>query len=173
MNFEMKCLYNIQHISGLLISTNQKEIYNKKWRKNEMKIRRLIRRRRAVSPILAAILLIGLAVAAGAVLFTVVMPLIDNPGGSVVFDETKTTLSSTAAHIVLRNDGTENAKITNIDIENATFTFVQFTINYGQGATKDYTFDTSLPAGTYTITVDFEINDVAQTAITIELTITQ
>jgi len=48
-----------------------------------MNIRRLIRRRRAVSPILAAILLIGLAVAAGAVLFTVVMPLIDNPGGSV------------------------------------------------------------------------------------------
>ncbi|MHA1228586.1 MAG: archaellin/type IV pilin N-terminal domain-containing protein, partial [Candidatus Hodarchaeales archaeon] len=41
-----------------------------------MKTPRIIRRRRAVSPILAAILLIGLAVAAGAVLFVVVLPLI-------------------------------------------------------------------------------------------------
>jgi len=37
---------------------------------------RIIRKRRAVSPILAAILLIGLAVAAGAVLFVVVLPMI-------------------------------------------------------------------------------------------------
>ena len=137
-----------------------------------MNIRRLIRRRRAVSPILAAILLIGLAVAAGAVLFTVVMPLIDNPGGSVVFDESKTTLSTTAAHIVLRNDGTENAQIKTLTIGDANFTFVQFPINLGQGATKDYTFDEPLTAGTeYTITVTFTVG-TDPTVKTIEIKLT-
>ena len=140
-----------------------------------MNIRRLIRRRRAVSPILAAILLIGLAVAAGAVLFTVVMPLIDNPGGSVVFDESTTTLSSTATHIVLRNEGTETAQITNITISSTTadasFTFVAFSINKGQGAIKDYTFDSALAAGTYTITVYFELGSAAETSIAIDLTV--
>ena len=139
-----------------------------------MKIKQLIRRRRAVSPILAAILLIGLAVAAGAVLFTVVMPLIDNPGGSVVFDETKTKFTSnTTIDIVLKNDGTETAKITDITIENDTdipINFVTFSINLGQGAIKEYTF-TALDAGTYTITVEFEIDGVAQTPIAIDLTI--
>jgi hypothetical protein len=41
-----------------------------------MNLVKMYRKRRAVSPILAAILLIGLAVAAGAVLFVVVLPLI-------------------------------------------------------------------------------------------------
>jgi flagellin-like protein len=140
-----------------------------------MNVKRLIRRRRAVSPILAAILLIGLAVAAGAVLFTVVMPLIDSPGGSVVFDETKTTLSDTAAHVVLRNDGTVNGQVTGITIMNTdntgNFTFVQFNVNYGQGATKDYTFDEPLPAGTYTITVSFSLDGEVQTPIAIDLTV--
>ena len=121
-----------------------------------MNIRRLIRRRRAVSPILAAILLIGLAVAAGAVLFTVVMPLIDNPGGSVVFDESTTKLTATNAHVVLRNEGTETAQITNITIGTVDFTFVEFSINKGQGAIKDYALD--LTVGTdYIITVFFTV----------------
>ena len=121
-----------------------------------MNIRRLIRQRRAVSPILAAILLIGLAVAAGAVLFTVVMPLIDNPGGSVVFDESTTKLTATNAHVVLRNEGTETAQITNITIGTVDFTFVEFSINKGQGAIKDYALD--LTVGTdYIITVFFTV----------------
>ena len=121
-----------------------------------MNIRRLIRQRRAVSPILAAILLIGLAVAAGAVLFTVVMPLIDNPGGSVVFDESTTKLTATNAHVVLRNEGTETAQITNITIGTVDFTFVEFSINKGQGAIKDYALD--LTVGTdYIITVYFTV----------------
>ncbi len=41
-----------------------------------MNLVKIYRKRRAVSPILAAILLIGLAVAAGAVLFVVVLPMI-------------------------------------------------------------------------------------------------
>ena len=155
----MKCLYNIYRNIKLLISFNQKEISDTYWSENKMKIRRLIRRRRAVSPILAAILLIGLAVAAGAVLFTVVMPLIDNPGGSVVFDETTTTLTTSTAHIVLKNDGTETAYIKDITIDNDTdvpINFVTFSINLGQGAIKDYSLD--IVAGTYTITVEFEFH---------------
>lgn len=121
-----------------------------------MNIRRLIRRRRAVSPILAAILLIGLAVAAGAVLFTVVMPLIDNPGGSVVFDESTTKLTATNAHVVLRNEGTETAQITNITIGTVDFTFVEFSINKGQGAIKDYALDLTVETD-YIITVFFTV----------------
>jgi flagellin-like protein len=136
-----------------------------------MNIRRLIRRRRAVSPILAAILLIGLAVAAGAVLFTVVMPLIDNPGGSVVFDESSCEFTTnTSVHIVLKNEGTETAQITGITVESATITFVQFSINKGQGAIKDYSF-TALAAGTYTITVSFTLGGETQTPIAIDLTV--
>ena len=172
----MKCLYNIYRNIKLLISFNQKEISDIYWSENKMKIRRLIRRRRAVSPILAAILLIGLAVAAGAVLFTVVMPLIESPGGSLVFDDTETTFTSTSTHIVLRNDGTDSLQVTNITITSTTvdasFTFVGFSIIGAQGAFKDYTFDESLPAGTYTITVLFTIDGEAQTPIAIDLTIT-
>ncbi|MHA1947292.1 MAG: archaellin/type IV pilin N-terminal domain-containing protein [Candidatus Hodarchaeales archaeon] len=138
-----------------------------------MNIRRLIRRRRAVSPILAAILLIGLAVAAGAVLFTVVMPLIDNPGGSVVFDESTTTLTTTGAHIVLKNEGTETASITDITIDNGTdvaITFVTFTINKGQGAIKDYSL-VATAGSEYTITVSFTVGtDTTEKSINIKLT---
>ena len=48
-----------------------------------MNLVKLYRKKRAVSPILAAILLIGLAVAAGAVLFVVVLPMI---GGTAKVD---------------------------------------------------------------------------------------
>ena len=138
-----------------------------------MNTRRLIRRRRAVSPILAAILLIGLAVAAGAVLFTVVMPLIDSPGGTLVIVDTKTTLSSTAAHVELRNDGVEDVVVTNITVGNANFTFVEFSIIKAQGANKDYTFDEALTVGTeYTITVTFEVGTTTDTVL-IKLTPTE
>jgi len=136
---------------------------------------KIYRKRRAVSPILAAILLIGLAVAAGAVLFVVVLPLLSNPGGSLVFDESTTTLSSTAAHIVLKNEGTETA--TNIDIEitmgavEANFTFVTFSINKGQGAIKDYTFDEALSAGEWTVTVTFDIGETTGETISVKLTV--
>jgi flagellin-like protein len=140
-----------------------------------MKLIKLYRRRRAVSPILAAILLIGLAVAAGAVLFVVVLPLIDNPGGSVVFDEASCTLTASGTHIVLKNEGTETATIKGITVSNSTydavFTFVQFSINKGQGGIKDYTFTDALSTGTYTIEVTFDIGESVDQTISIDLTV--
>ncbi|MFX0014633.1 MAG: archaellin/type IV pilin N-terminal domain-containing protein [Promethearchaeota archaeon] len=140
-----------------------------------MKIQRLLRKKRAVSPILAAILLIGLAVAAGAVLFIVVLPLISEPGGSLVFDETATKLTNKTAKIALKNEKlSEAASITNITIigpDRANFAFVAFSINAGSGKVKDYTFDEELSAGKYTITVTFDIGDATDQTISIDLTI--
>jgi flagellin-like protein len=137
---------------------------------------KIYRRRRAVSPILAAILLIGLAVAAGAVLFVVVLPLIDNPGGSVVFDETLTDFpTNSTMKVVLKNEGTVDASITDIVVSNSTvadlnFNFVAFSINKGQGATKSYTLDDTLSPGSYTITVTFTVDGTEDT-IAITLTV--
>jgi flagellin-like protein len=144
-----------------------------------MNFKKLIRKRRAVSPILAAVLLIGLAITAGAVLFIVVIPLITAPGGGLGFDETATTVSNTAAHVVLKNTGTESVTVTDIDVfaSNSTdeyplsFTFVQFSVDKGQGAIKDYTY-TGID-GTITqfrITLAFEIDGVAQTALELIIT---
>lgn len=135
---------------------------------------RIISKRRAVSPILAAILLIGLAVAAGAVLFVVVLPMISAPGGSLGFDET-TTLSATGAHIVLKNDGIKDTTVTDITITkdgvNANFTFIGFNVNKGSSAIKDYTFVQSLTAGDWLITVKFSIEGEAQTDLELTLTV--
>jgi flagellin-like protein len=140
-----------------------------------MKTPKIIHQRRAVSPILAAILLIGLAVSAGAVLFVVVLPLISNPGGSLVFDESTTTLSATNMHLVLKNEGTETASIDNIVVSSggveANFTYVDFSINKGQGAVKDYSFVETLTPGTWTITVTFDLGDVTGQTISIDLTV--
>ncbi|UCG04479.1 MAG: hypothetical protein JSW11_10945 [Candidatus Heimdallarchaeota archaeon] len=139
-----------------------------------MKIHKLLRKKRAVSPILAAILLIGLAVAAGAVLFIVVLPLISDPGGTLVFDETTTNLTNETAKIALKNEGTTDVSVTNITIigpNPAVFDFVAFSINKGQGKVKDYTFDTGLAAGDYTITVTFDVGETTDQTITLDLTI--
>ena len=134
-----------------------------------MKIHKLLRKKRAVSPILAAILLIGLAVAAGAVLFIVVLPLISDPGGSLVFDETTTAFTNNETiKIALKNEGTTDITVTDIIITDSTetempITFVEFAINKGQGKVKDYTFDTELPPDDYTITVTFEVGDTTDT----------
>jgi flagellin-like protein len=129
-----------------------------------MNFKKLARKRRAVSPILAAVLLIGLAITAGAVLFIVVIPLITAPGGSVVFDESTTTLSASSLHLVLKNEGSVDATITNVQIINTTdtivpSTFSSFTVTKGQGAIKDYSV--TLDSGTYTVTVTFTIGDAS------------
>ncbi|WP_455140154.1 archaellin/type IV pilin N-terminal domain-containing protein [Candidatus Hodarchaeum mangrovi] len=135
---------------------------------------RIIRKRRAVSPIIAAILLIGLAVAAGAVLFVVVLPMISAPGGSLVFDES-TTLSATGAHIALRNDGVKDASVTNITISNggvyANFTFIGFNVIGGGAQIKDYTFAEALTAGNWVITVKFSVEGEVQEDLVLPLTV--
>ncbi|MFX0084820.1 MAG: archaellin/type IV pilin N-terminal domain-containing protein [Candidatus Hodarchaeota archaeon] len=135
-----------------------------------MNFKKLTHKRRAVSPILAAVLLIGLAITAGAILFVVVIPLITAPGGSVVFDESTTTLSATSLHLVLKNEGSVDATITNVTVDGVTpATFSSFTVTKGQGAIKDYTV--SLTAGTYTVTVSFTAGETSN-SISITLTVT-
>lgn len=137
-----------------------------------MNFKRLVHKRRAVSPILAAVLLIGLAITAGAVLFVVVIPLITAPGGSLVFDEPTTTLSATTLHLVLKNEGSRDATVTNVQIINTTHTIVpstfsSFTVDIG--AIKDYTV--ALDAGSYTVTVTFTVGETSDSISTI-LTVT-
>ncbi|NHJ00640.1 MAG: hypothetical protein EAX86_00800 [Candidatus Heimdallarchaeota archaeon] len=146
----------------------------------EMIFQKLLRKKRAVSPILAAILLIGLAIAAGAILFVVVIPLIQNPGGTLVFDETATEFTgNTTAKLALKNEGSEKVTITAITIEyndgtgyaSASFNFVTFTINTGAGQVKTYTLTGTPDAATITkwrVTVEFEIDGEAQTDLIVE-----
>ncbi|MFW9857119.1 MAG: archaellin/type IV pilin N-terminal domain-containing protein [Candidatus Thorarchaeota archaeon] len=126
-------------------------------------IQNIPKKRRAVSPILAAILLIGLAITAGAVLFVVVLPLITAPGSGLVFDSSTTELTANSVHIVLRNEGSEIVTVTNISVKSSTYTavinttFNSFSIGVGQGAIKDYTFATGLSPGLYTIEATYYI----------------
>jgi hypothetical protein len=147
--------------------------------KKKMNLKKFVHKRREVSPILAAVLLIGLAITAGAVLFIVVIPLITAPGGGLGFDETATTVSNTAAHVVLKNTGTEPVTVTDINVyaTNSTreyllnFTFVQFSVDKGQGAIKDYTY-TGID-GTITefrIALAFKLGDEVQTPLELIIT---
>jgi flagellin-like protein len=86
-----------------------------------MKLIKLYRRRKAVSPILAAILLIGLAVAAGAVLFVVVLPMIESSGelkfGNTTFSDFDDDGSNDKLVFTLTNELAETVSITSITIE--------------------------------------------------------
>ena len=148
----------------------------------EMNIKKIIQKKRGVSPILAAILLIGLAITAGAVLFVVVIPMIQDPGGSLVFDETVTEFTgNTTAKLALKNEASQTVSITAITIEwdegagyagnSAGFNFVAFTINTGQGAVKTYTLTGTPDAASivkWRVTVAFEIDGEAQTDLVVE-----
>ncbi len=143
-----------------------------------MKIQRIWRKRRAVSPILAAILLIGLAVAAGAVLFIVVLPMIQSSGelgfGSVKFSDTDSPADDVNDKVVftLTNELSKVVTITNITIKagetvitNDSHTTTTFPFNIAVSQSKiDITF-TGLDPGAadkYTIVVAYKIGDDAQ-----------
>lgn len=93
-----------------------------------MVIKRLFalkKRRRAVSPVIAAILLIGLTVAAGAMVFFIVLPMLEeNPDleitqASVVYDRDRTRIEGTGwakATLTLINNDKGEGKITNITV---------------------------------------------------------
>jgi len=85
-----------------------------------LKIVKIWRKRRAVSPILAAILLIGLAVAAGAVLFLIVLPMIQSTGelkfSSVNFSDIDDNGTNDKVVFTLTNELSKSVSITNIEI---------------------------------------------------------
>ena len=140
-----------------------------------MNIRRLIRRRRAVSPILAAILLIGLAVAAGAVLFVVVLPMISSSGelkfGDIALSDLDTDGTNDKIVFTITNELAETAAITSITLLGDTSTAITnanttttFPFNIVTSQSKidvTYVFD----PGAFTtirIRVDYTIDGVAQ-----------
>jgi hypothetical protein len=125
-----------------------------------MNFRKIYRKRRAVSPILAAILLIGLAVAAGAVMFVVVLPLITGPGLQVAYDSDTFGFTDTDAvpnkifdkvNVPIMNTGTIEISVTGVKVQtssdggtnwnDATVSVaVPFTIVGGASAVKEISF---------------------------------
>ncbi|MHA1976103.1 MAG: archaellin/type IV pilin N-terminal domain-containing protein [Candidatus Hodarchaeales archaeon] len=110
-----------------------------------MKLIKLYRRRRAVSPILAAILLIGLAVAAGAVLFVVVLPMITS-SGEMKFGET--TLSDINADdkydklvVTLTNELSDTVAVTNVTLQGRTGAGTWTTFTNDDNTTSNFPFN--------------------------------
>ncbi len=89
-----------------------------------MNLVKIYRRRRAVSPILAAILLIGLAVAAGAVLFVVVLPMIQSSGelkfGKTTLSDIDTDGFNDKLTFTLTNELADTVAVTNVTLEGRT-----------------------------------------------------
>ncbi|MFX0182981.1 MAG: archaellin/type IV pilin N-terminal domain-containing protein [Candidatus Hodarchaeota archaeon] len=143
-----------------------------------MKIAKIWRRRRAVSPILAAILLIGLAVAAGAVLFIIVLPMIQGGGElyitGVTFSDTDSPPDDVKDKLVftLTNELKRQVTVTNITINadgeiisNNTHTSTTFPFNIAVSASKiGITFTGLDPeaATSITIVVSYKIGDEVQ-----------
>ncbi|PWI49685.1 hypothetical protein CEE45_00725 [Candidatus Heimdallarchaeota archaeon B3_Heim] len=145
-----------------------------------MKLIKLYRRRRAVSPILAAILLIGLAVAAGAVLFVVVLPMITS-SGELNFGET--TLSDIDADgfndklvFTLTNKLSDTVAISNVVLQGRTGAGTWTTFTTEDNTTTNFPFNIAtsqskigiiftFDPGTYDeirIKVDYSIDGVAE-----------
>jgi FlaG/FlaF family flagellin (archaellin) len=89
-----------------------------------MKITKIIRKKRAVSPILAAILLIGLAVAAGAIMFVVILPMIAGPGLQISIDQTTFAFTDTDSNkiyekvkVPIKNTGGVDVSVTAIKVQ--------------------------------------------------------
>ncbi|MFX0209255.1 MAG: archaellin/type IV pilin N-terminal domain-containing protein [Candidatus Hodarchaeota archaeon] len=145
-----------------------------------MKIAKIWRKRRAVSPILAAILLIGLAVAAGAVLFVIVLPMIQSSGelsfGDVTFSDTDADGANDKVVFTLTNELTKTVSITNITITivggnvitNDTHTSTTFPFNIATSQSEigiTFTGLTGDSDNQYKITVYYKIGDEAQTPL--------
>ncbi len=147
-----------------------------------MKMLKIIRKRRAVSPIIAAILLIGLAVAAAAVLFIIVLPALET-AGSLVFDnkiqpidftDTDTNGVYDKVSFALKNTALKTIFVEKIEIEynngsnwqvassNATTAF-PLTITSGQGDTFTFLFDVLGTPTKYRIKATFKVGETGAT----------
>ncbi len=133
-----------------------------------MNLKKLVHKRRGVSPILAAVLLIGLAITAGAVLFVVVIPMITAPGGGIVIDGTSEFPTNTTVKVVLRNEGSEGILITNITVTiDGTLIrcndFFEFTVNSGSSNFETFSFtnnDATPITGFFTVTFGDDATEV-------------
>ncbi len=125
-----------------------------------MKIMKLYRRRRAVSPILAAILLIGLAVAAGAVLFVVVLPMISSSGelyfGKTTLSDIDTDGLNDKLVFTLTNEQSDGLQVTNIVLQGRTGTGTWTTFANEDNTTTNYPFSIGLSQSEIDITFTFD-----------------
>lgn len=139
-----------------------------------MKISQIIRKRRAVSPIIAVLLLIGLAVAAGAVLFIVVLPMITGPGGTISIDSDSTEFTDTNNNGIydkvsygVKNDATVDASITALTVKTSTdgntwhnassSVSVPISISKGSAKTGSFTFYPAATDFTTSGSVDYRL----------------
>lgn len=148
-----------------------------------MNLKQINKKRRAVSPILAAILLIALAVAAGAAVFLIVLPMIQSPGelefGDITFSDTDSPTNGLYDKVVfdLSNEGLDDVVVTAITIQaydntssswesitNAnSSTNLPLTVNSGQGEPSiTIIFAEDADYIKWRIRVAFKIGDTAQ-----------
>ncbi|MHA2109714.1 MAG: hypothetical protein ACW99R_18545 [Candidatus Hodarchaeales archaeon] len=145
-----------------------------------MNLIKIYRRRRAVSAILAAILLIGLAVAAGAVLFVVVLPMIQSSGelyyGETTLSDIDTDGFNDKLVFTLTNELSDGLQVTNIVLQGRTGTGTWTTFATEDNTTTNFPFSITLSQskigivftfdpGTYDelrIKVDYSVDGVAE-----------
>ncbi len=144
-----------------------------------MNLKQINKKRQAVSPILAAILLIALAVAAGAAVFLIVLPMIESPGelefGDITFSDVDANGTYDKVVFDLSNEGLDDVVVTAITIEandgsgwptitnaNSSVNY-PLTINSGQGEPSiTIVFAENAAYTKWRIRVAFKIGDTAQ-----------
>ncbi|MCK4848388.1 MAG: hypothetical protein KAT16_05150 [Candidatus Heimdallarchaeota archaeon] len=135
-------------------------------------------------PLLKAIFLIGFLIISGVGLYLAyemyllsnITPTDPTPESAVIFDENNTTLSKNDAHIVLTIIDGEKANVTKIEIfessnksNTANFTFTPFSFIKEEKAIRNYTFNSDLKSGNYSIQVTYDISDLTGESVTLEL----
>lgn len=112
-----------------------------------MNLNKLSARKRAVSPVVAAILLIGLTVAAGAVVFFIVLPMLSSTTEaddiSITFDGNQT---STAFKFRIKNEGSTDVTIDSITMTGetpGTITYDPTSKKIKAGETESFTITTT------------------------------
>ncbi len=111
-----------------------------------MSVEKLIKRKRAVSPVIAAILLIGLTVAAGAIVYFMVFSETDKADAKI----TAVDVSSTKVSVTVFNSGAKDDAITEVTIVlPATAAVTDFTYGTTNGTSAD--------GFTWTWTLDYAV----------------
>jgi flagellin-like protein len=147
----------------------------------KMNLKQINKKRQAVSPILAAILLIALAVAAGAAVFLIVLPMIQSPGelefGDIKFSDVDANGIYDKVVFDLSNEGLDDVVVTAITIQaydntssswesitNANSSAnLPLTVNSGQGEPSiTIVFAEDADYTKWRIRVAFKIGDTAQ-----------
>ncbi len=133
----------------------------------------ILRRKKAVSPVIATILLIALTVTAAAIVYFVVVPLLTGNPELVTTDYGKVTGTTDQYEIELENIGQDAANIANLEgfeLTNETDTYnptaahigtdaitFPYVINQGDTVTIVLTFAGNFtPGGQYTLTVIYD-----------------